>query len=77
MSILIEDSTNIKSSVIYVGYLILAEIQNTENKRISIYKVSDILKKNGLTHSRQLILSLSFLYSLGLVKFEEPYLWIE
>ncbi|AUM67245.1 hypothetical protein C0R09_02775 [Brevibacillus laterosporus] len=66
-----------KSSAVYIGYLILKEVKKSEAKKVSIYKVSDILKKNGITHSRQLIFGILFLYSLGMVKFEEPYLWIE
>ncbi|WP_199770767.1 hypothetical protein [Brevibacillus laterosporus] len=77
MSLLVEDGENIKSSAVYIGYLILKEVKKSEAKKVSIYKVSDILKKNGITHSRQLIFGILFLYSLGMVKFEEPYLWIE
>ncbi|KAE8557790.1 hypothetical protein [Paenibacillus polymyxa] len=74
---LVEDSENIKSSAVYIGYLILKEIKKNGAEKVSIYKVSDTLKKNGISHSRQLIFGLLFLYSLGMVKFEEPYLWIE
>ncbi|MFK4345061.1 MULTISPECIES: hypothetical protein [unclassified Paenibacillus] len=74
---LVEDSENIKSSAVYIGYLVLKEIKKNGAEKVSIYKVSDTLKKNGISHSRQLIFGLLFLYSLGMVKFEEPYLWIE
>lgn len=74
---LVEDSENIKSSAVYIGYLILKEIKKSGAEKVSIYKVSDTLKKNDISHSRQLIFGLLFLYSLGMVKFEEPYLWIE
>lgn len=74
---LINDSENVKSSIVYVGFLILKELEQSNSKRISIYKIADILRKNSISHSRQLTLALTFLYSLGLIKFEEPYIWIE
>ncbi|MDF9843804.1 hypothetical protein M2105_004816 [Paenibacillus sp. PastF-1] len=77
MALLVEDGENFKTSAVYIGYLILKEVKKSETKKVSIYKVSDTLKKNGISHSRQLIFGLLFLYSLGIVKFEEPYLWIE
>lgn len=48
----------------YIGYLILKEIQKRDAEKISIYDVSKALKKAGITSSRQLILGLSFLYSV-------------
>jgi len=75
--LLINDSENVKSSIVYVGFLILKELEQSNSKRISIYKIADILRKNSISHSRQLTLALTFLYSLGLIKFEEPYIWIE
>lgn len=77
MNLLVADNESIKSSSVYIGFLILKELNKSNLKKISIYTVSDMLKKKGIKNSRQLIFGLSFLYSLGIIRFEEPYLWIE
>ncbi|MBM6645852.1 hypothetical protein [Bacillus sp. RIT 809] len=77
MSQLVANNEDIKSSAVYIGFLILKEINKSSVKKISIYKISDELKKNGIVHSRQIVFGLSFLYSLGIIKFEEPYIWKE
>lgn len=77
MSTLIQSNENIKSSSVYIGYLILKELQKSDSQKVSIYKIAESLKKNGLNHSRQLTIGLSFLYSVGIIKFEEPYVWID
>lgn len=61
----------------YIGYLILKEIQKRDAEKISIYDVSKALKKTGITSSRQLILGLSFLYSVDIVEFEEANIWVK
>ena len=67
---------NIKSSVMYVGYLILKEIGERGTEKISIYDLSKALKKYGINSSRQLVLGLSFLYAVDIVYFEEANIWI-
>ena len=59
---MLASSNALKSSAMYIGYLILKEIKKQEAGKISIYDVSKALKKAGITSSRQLILGLSFLY---------------
>ena len=61
----------------YIGYLILKEIQKRDAEKISIYDVSKALKKAGITCSRQLILGLYFLYSVDIVEFEEANIWVK
>lgn len=68
---------NIKTSAMYIGYLILKELKGKDTNKISIYDVSKILKDNRITSSRQLILGLSFLYSVDIVEFEEANIWIK
>lgn len=74
---MIANSNTLKSSAMYIGYLILKEIQRKEKDKISIYDVSKSLKKNGIFSSRQLILGLSFLYSVNVVEFEEGNIWVK
>lgn len=71
------NSNALKSSVMYIGYLILKEVQRQGTSKISIYDVSKALKRAGVTNSRQLILGLSFLYSVNVVEFEEANIWIK
>ena len=66
---MLASSNALKSSAMYIGYLILKEIKKQEAGKISIYDVSKALKKAGITSSRQLILGLSFLYSVNIVEF--------
>lgn len=65
----------IKTLPMVIGFFLLQEIK--KEGKASIYTLYDILKKNGLLSSRQLIIGLSFLYSLDLIEFEEANVWIK
>lgn len=71
------NSNALKSSAMYIGYIILKEIQKQNTDKVSIFDVSKALKKAGITSSRQLILGLTFLYSVNIVDFEEANVWIK
>ena len=71
------NSNALKSSAMYIGYIILKEIQKQNTDKVSIFDVSKALKKAGIPSSRQLILGLSFLYSVNIVDFEEANVWIK
>ena len=71
------NSNALKSSAMYIGYLILKEIQKQGRDKVSIYDVSKALKKSGISSSRQLLLGLSFLYSVNIVEFEEANIWVK
>lgn len=73
MDNLIPNYSNIKSSSLYTGYLILDEMKKREVTMLSIYDISAILKKNNILSSRQLIFGLTLLYSLEVITFKEPY----
>ncbi len=74
---MVANSNSVKSSVMYIGYLILKEIKEKKSEKISIYDISRVLKKKGISSSRQLVLGLSFLYSVDIVEFEEANVWIK
>lgn len=74
---MIANSNTLKSSVMYIGYLMLKEIQKQGTNKVSIYDVSKALKKAGISSSRQLVLGLSFLYSVDIIEFEEANIWIK
>ena len=58
-------------SGIYGGYHILRKFQKHGNESISICDAATALKSGGMEGSRQLTLALTFLYSLGIVDFDE------
>lgn len=73
---LLSKDEQIKSSSIYLGYIVLKELQNSANGKISIYDLIELLrKKNGIVHYRQLLFALIFLYTSGVVDFSEPYIY--
>ena len=74
---MVANSSVLNSSAMYIGYLILKEIKEQKTEKISIYDVSKALKREGITSSRQLILGLSFLYSVDIVDFEEANVWVK
>lgn len=74
---MIANRNALKSSAMYIGYLILKEIQKQGKEKVSIYDVSKALKKNGVSSSRQLVLGLSFLYAVNIVDFEEANIWVK
>lgn len=76
VSMMMASSNALKSSAMYIGYLILKEIQKQGRDKVSIYDVSKALKKSGISSSRQLVLGLSFLYSV-IVEFEEANIWVK
>ncbi|HHX22641.1 MAG TPA: hypothetical protein GX723_01265 [Thermoanaerobacterales bacterium] len=74
---MVANSNSVKSSAMYIGYLILKELKEKNSEKVSIYDVSKVLKKKGISSSRQLVLGLSFLYSVDIVEFEEANVWIK
>lgn len=74
---MVASSNALKSSAMYIGYLILKEIQEQNTDKVSIYDVSKALRKAGITSSRQLVLGLSFLYSVNIIEFEEANVWVK
>ena len=77
VSTMLTNSRNAKMSAMYIGYLIINGIKNNNKEKVSIYDISSILKRKRITSSRQLVLGLSFLYSVGIVEFEEANVWIK
>lgn len=58
----------------YIGYLILDSLKNRHTQTIyDLYYY--INKKNKLT-SRQLMMGMIFLFSLGLIEFSEAKIWL-
>ncbi len=75
MQSLISKDEQIKTSVVYVGYLILKELKKNKDDKISIFEVSEMLKKRNIMHYRQIMFALMFLHSCGVIDFREPYIY--
>lgn len=73
--LLISKDGEIKTSSVYVGYLILKELKKKKDDKISIYDIGAALKKEGITHGSQFLFGLVFLYSTGVIEFKEPYVY--
>ncbi len=74
---MVANNKALKSSAMYIGYLILKEIQTQKADKISIYDASNALKAAGVSGSRQLVTGLSFLYAVDLIYFEEANIWVK
>ena len=72
---LLSKDENIKTSSVYVASLILKMFQKKKLIKLSIFEVAEELKKYDVEHYRQVIFGLSFLYSVGVVDFKEPYIY--
>jgi hypothetical protein len=75
MESLISKDEQIKTSVVYVGYLILKELRKNKDEKVSIFDLTEVLKKRNITHYRQIIFALMFLHSCGIIDFREPYIY--
>lgn len=76
MTALISKDETIKGSPIYIGYLILNELKKHDEDKISIFELIDKLRaKQSLLHYRQILFSLLFLYSTGVIGLQEPYIY--
>lgn len=71
------NSNMAKTSAMYIGYLILDGIRKLNKEKVSIYDLSELLKKKGVKSSRQLVIGLTFLHSVDIVDFEEANVWIK
>jgi hypothetical protein len=72
---LLSKDENIKSSSVYVASVILKMFQKKNQKKISIFEISEELKKYDIAHYRQMMFGLSLLYSAGVIDFNEPYVY--
>lgn len=68
----------IKTSPVYIGYLILKQLRKKDEGKIMVYEVVEKLREDlGIVHYRQLLFSLIFLHESGIIEFAEPYLYLK
>jgi hypothetical protein len=74
-NIFLKDEALDKSPVM-VGFQIARYIKRSGKSRISIFDVVDHFKRETWFSSNSFFYGLTFLYAVGLVDFEEPYLMV-
>jgi len=74
---LVSKDENIKTSSVYVASLILRKIHRQKLEKISIFEVSKELQKNNIQGYRHLFLGLAFLYTSGIIDFDEPFIHVK
>lgn len=73
---LISRDENIKSTSVYVGYLVLKALRRNRQRKITIFDAVETIKaERGFVHYRQLLFALMFLYSADIIDFVEPYIY--
>ncbi|TNC67205.1 hypothetical protein FHG71_15690 [Rubellimicrobium roseum] len=72
-SIFLKDQAINKAPAI-VGFEIARFLQSSGKERVSIFDVVDHFKRESWFSSNSFLYGLTFLYSVGLVDFDEPYL---
>ena len=73
---LISKDENIKTSAVYVASLVLKQFKTNKAQKISIFDLSQTLKKYGIEQYRHILFGLAFLYSTGIIDFKEPYIYL-
>lgn len=76
MKTIINTDERIKSSFVYIGYIVLKEIKKQNENKITMFELINLLKKQfKVIHYRQVVFTLMFLYSLELIDFSDPYIY--
>lgn len=68
-----KDEDLIKSAP-FIGSEILKQLQSSNDGRISIFDLAKNLRKTNKITIRSIYYGMIFLYSLDIIKFDEPYL---
>lgn len=72
MSIFKKD-VEIKESFVFGGYLLLKHMKQAKKLRITYFDAANLLDKAGLHTDRQQFFCFMFLYSVGLIEFNQPF----
>jgi hypothetical protein len=74
MANLFTKDENLVKSAPFTGAEILKQLQNSDDGRISIFELAKNLRKSNKMTVRSIYYGMVFLYSLGIIEFDEPYL---
>ena len=75
MHTLVSKDESLRSSMVYVGYLILKQLDKSENDRLSLTEIAKNLAKHEIKQSRAMIFALIFLNLAGAIEFTAPYVY--
>lgn len=75
MYTLVSKDESLKSSMVYVGYLILKQLDKSNSNRLSLTEIAKNLAKHDVNQSRAIIFALIFLHSAGAIEFTAPYIY--
>lgn len=64
----------ISNSSLYISFLILKSLKKSN---LTIFDIVAYLKKKRIMNSKEIIVSLSILYSMNLIEFKEPYICVK
>lgn len=71
---LFEPDEDLVSTAPVIGYKILHLIDEKRSDKVSIFDIADKFKNETWFSLRKIQLALIFLYSLGIVDFQQPYI---
>lgn len=73
MPSLVSKDDDLRTCAPVIGFEILKLLRDSDVKRVSIFDVARTVKKKNKASPRSLYYGLIFLYSIGLIEFEAPY----
>ena len=74
MANLVSKNENLEKSAPVIGAEILKLLNASESRMISIFDAAHSLRKSNKIGAKSLYYGILFLYSLDLIKFDEPYI---
>ncbi len=74
MTRLFTKDEDLTKSAPFIGSEILKQLNNSDDGRISIFDLAKRLRRTKKITARSIYYGMIFLYSLGIVEFDEPYL---
>lgn len=74
MSNLFITDEDIETSPVIVGYRVMQLLEKRGGRQISIFEVTEKFKKEKWFSSRYLYLGMVFLFSIGMIEFNQPYI---
>lgn len=75
MNSLVSKDERLKTSMVYVGYLVLKQLERAEEGRLSLTEIAAYLAKRDVNKSRPMMFALMFLHAAGIIEFRAPYIY--
>ncbi len=72
---LVSKDEPLRTSMVYIGYLILKRLEKASEARLSLPELAKHLNAHGVNEYRPIMFGLVFLYSVGAIDFKAPYIY--